>query len=64
MQRVRDIMSVNSYEHGVFIVIIYDDDDVLFQGTIIRIFDTRTRLPLNELRRGTDPATLHWFVFL
>ncbi|GMT06110.1 hypothetical protein PENTCL1PPCAC_28284, partial [Pristionchus entomophagus] len=33
------------------------------KGTVIRIFDTRTRLQLNELRRGTDPSTLHCLTF-
>ncbi|GMT34605.1 hypothetical protein PFISCL1PPCAC_25902 [Pristionchus fissidentatus] len=33
------------------------------KGTVIRVFDTRTRMLLNELRRGADPATLHCLTF-
>ena len=30
------------------------------RGTLLRLFDTQSRLRLLELRRGTDPATLYW----
>ena len=30
------------------------------RGTLLRLFDTHSRLRLLELRRGTDPATLYW----
>ncbi|CAG7826661.1 unnamed protein product, partial [Allacma fusca] len=28
------------------------------KGTLIRVWDAQKRLPINELRRGTDPATI------
>lgn len=31
------------------------------QGTLIRVWDTSTRSQLVELRRGTDPASIHWY---
>ncbi|KHN81308.1 WD repeat domain phosphoinositide-interacting protein 4 [Toxocara canis] len=31
------------------------------KGTVIRVFDTRTRNLLSEFRRGADPANLHWY---
>ncbi len=31
------------------------------QGTVVRVFDTRTRQLMSEFRRGSDPANLQWF---
>lgn len=33
------------------------------QGTLVRVWDTRSRLKLAELRRGSDPASLAGLVF-
>lgn len=33
------------------------------QGTLIRVFDTTKRCLLRELRRGSDPAFIYWYVF-
>lgn len=32
------------------------------KGTLIRVWDTARRVLLAELRRGSDPATLYWWV--
>ncbi|KAH7727251.1 WD repeat domainX-linked 1 [Aphelenchoides avenae] len=34
------------------------------QGTLVRVFDTRTKVRLMEFRRGSDSANLYWFVQL
>ena len=31
------------------------------QGTLIRVFETKSRRQLLELRRGADPASLYWY---
>lgn len=33
------------------------------KGTLIRIWDTIRKAKVAELRRGSDPATLYWYVF-
>lgn len=32
------------------------------KGTLIRIWDTVRKTKIVELRRGSDPATLYWYV--
>jgi len=32
------------------------------KGTLIRVWDTVRKLLIVELRRGSDPATLYWYV--
>lgn len=32
------------------------------KGTLIRIWDTIRKTRVVELRRGSDPATLYWYV--
>ncbi|KAJ8950474.1 hypothetical protein NQ314_007861 [Rhamnusium bicolor] len=32
------------------------------KGTLIRVWDTTTRNQLVELRRGSDPATVYWYI--
>lgn len=32
------------------------------KGTLIRIWDTIRKTKVVELRRGSDPATLYWYV--
>lgn len=32
------------------------------KGTLIRIWDTIRKTRIVELRRGSDPATLYWYV--
>lgn len=32
------------------------------KGTLIRIWDTVRKTKIAELRRGSDPATLYWYV--
>lgn len=34
------------------------------KGTLIRVWDTTTKSQLVELRRGSDPATVQWYVFI
>lgn len=34
------------------------------QGTLVRVWDSVSKHLLNELRRGSDPATLYWYVLI
>lgn len=34
------------------------------KGTLIRIWDTTRKTKVVELRRGSDPATLYWYIYI